>query len=455
MENQNKNTIENVGQYIKRSVMLKVFSIFILMLLLMIPMAYVQSLIEERESLRQSTVNEVSDKWANAQSVYGPILTVPIKKQILENGKIKEVLDVAHFLPSGLMIRGSISPQSLRRGIYEVAVYNSKLSFSGQFDILSKYMDELKDYDVIWEDAYLTINISDLRGIKDKVEVKWNDSIKNVEPGTKIPDLINSGMTLKNVLGTAPKLDETNKFTINLNLQGSHFLKLVPLGKETNVQLTSAWQDPSFSGSFLPDTRSVDEEGFKAEWKILELNRNYPQFWIGNGNAEAIKKSSFGVDLLLPGNDYQKAMRSAKYALLAITLTFLTFFLVEIFNQKKMHPFQYILIGLSLCLFYTLLLSISEHTNFNIAYLISSIAIISMIGFYAKAILNNLKQVIILVVILCFTYSFVFITLQAQDYALLIGSIGLTFILAFTMYITRNINWYQLGSSKSGMQAAE
>jgi inner membrane protein len=455
MENQNKNIFEYLGQFIIRSVTLKVLSIFILMLLLMIPMAFVQSLIEERESLRQSAVNEVSGKWANAQSVYGPILTIPLKKRIVENGEIKEVHNKVHILPSSLMIKGKISPESLHRGIYEVVVYNSNLSLSGQFESWTKYADELKDYDIIWDDAFLTINISDLRGIKEKVIVKWNDQLKNVDPGSNIPELAGSGITLKNVFDSAPALDIVSIFNFDLKLQGSHYLKFVPLGKETNIQLTSDWKDPSFSGSFLPDTRKVDDNGFSAEWKILELNRNYPQFWIGNRNTEAISNSSFGVDLLLPANDYQKAMRSAKYALLAISLTFLTFFLVEIFNRKKMHPFQYILVGLSLCLFYTLLLSISEHTNFNLAYLISSIAIISMIGFYAKAILNNIKQTIVLIVILCFTYSFVFITLQIQDYALLIGSIGLTAILAFTMYITRNINWYQLGSSKSGVNAAE
>ncbi|MGE5401353.1 MAG: cell envelope integrity protein CreD [Ignavibacteriales bacterium] len=455
MENQNKNILEIMGQFIKRSVTLKVLSIFILMLLLMIPMAYVKSLIEERESLRQSTVKEVSDKWANAQTVYGPILTIPLKKRILENGKIKELQDEAHILPSSLVIDGKISPQSLHRGIYEVAVYNSNISLSGKFEALSKYIEELNDYDIIWEDAYLTINISDLRGIKEKVIVKWNDQLKNVDPGSNLPELMSSGMTLRNVLDSAPGMDISNKFSFGLQLQGSHYLKFVPLGKETNVQLSSAWNDPSFSGSFLPDTRNVTEQGFKAEWKILELNRNYPQFWIGNRNAEAVKNSSFGVDLLLPATDYQKAMRSAKYALLAISLTFLTFFLVEIFNQKKMHPFQYILIGLSLCLFYALLLSISEHTNFTLAYLVSSIAIISMIGFYSKAILKNLKKTIVLIAVLCLTYSFVYITLQIQDYALLIGSIGLTLILAFTMYITRNINWYQLNSPKSEVHVAE
>jgi inner membrane protein len=455
MEYQSRNILENLGQFIRMSVTLKVFSIFILMLLLMIPMAFVQSLIEERESLRQSAVTEVSNKWADAQSVYGPILTIPFMKRILKNGEVKQLHDEAHILPSSLMINGKISPQSLHRGIYEVVVYNSQLSLSGQFEILSKYKDELKDYDVLWNDAYLTINISDLRGIKEKVVINWNEQFKNADPGSNIPDLISSGITLKDVLDSSPGMDIVNKFNFDLKLQGSRYLNFVPLGKETNIRLTSGWKDPSFSGSFLPDTRSVNDDGFTAEWKILELNRNYPQFWIGNRNAEAVKNSSFGVELLLPANDYQKAMRSAKYALLAISLTFLTFFLVEIFNRKKMHPFQYILVGLSLCLFYTLLLSISEHTNFNLAYLISSLAIISMIGFYAKAILNNIKQTIVLIMILCLTYSFVYITLQIQDYALLIGSIGLTFIVAFTMYITRNINWYQPGISKKEVQAAE
>jgi inner membrane protein len=443
---EDKQIFESIGQFIKRSVTLKLFSIFILMLLLMIPISFVESLIEEREALRQSTVNEVSGKWADAQFVYGPVLTLPLKKQIIRSGEIKDVYDEAHILPSGLLINGMISPQSLHRGIYEVVVYNSQLTISGGFDALSNYKDELKEYDILWEDAFLSINISDLRGIKEKVVVKWNDSLKNVNPGSGI-SLMKSGVTIKNVFDRAPGMETENKFNFDLNLQGSHFLKFVPLGKETNIKLNSSWKDPSFTGSFLPDTRIVDDKGFSAEWKILELNRNYPQFWIGNKNAEAVINSSFGVDLLLPANDYQKTMRSAKYAILSISLTFLTFFLVEIFNRKKMHPFQYILVGLSLCLFYTLLLSISEHTNFNTAYLISSLTIIGIIGFYAGAVLKNLKQTIILIVILCFTYSFVYVTLQVQDYALLIGSIGLTAILAFTMYITRNINWYQLSSS--------
>lgn len=448
MEEENKNYLEKMGQSIRRSVTLKLLSIFILMLLLLIPMEYVKDVIRERESLRQQTISDVSSKWANEQYVYGPVLTIPIQNQVIKDDKTVIIKEEAHILPDDLIVNGNVAPQKLNRGIYEVVVYDSKLSFSGKFDNISDHLAELDEYEVFPEDAFLTISISDLRGIKEKVVIKWNDQEKNIHPGSNIPSFVKSGITVKDVLQND---DTTGSYSFNfdLNLQGSQYLGFIPLGKETDVKLTSDWKDPSFSGSFLPDDRTVNDEGFIADWRVLELNRNYPQFWIGDRNINEVNKSSFGVELLLPVNDYQKSMRSAKYALLAISLTFLTFFLVEVFNKKKMHPFQYILIGLALCLFYTLLVSISEHSNFNLAYLISSIAIISMIGLYAKAILPSAKQVVVLVIILCFTYAFAYVTLQVQDYALLIGSIGLTAILAFTMYITRNINWYELSSVKT------
>jgi inner membrane protein len=449
METPAKNYLENIGQSIKRSVTLKLLSIFILMMLLMIPVSFVKSLIQERQTLRQETINEVSDKWANEQYVYGPILTIPLEMKVIEDDKIRTVYSQAHILPSKLKINGEVSPKTLRRGIYEVVVYDSHLSFSGQFEDISKYLSNLKEYEAFPEDAFLTINISDLRGIKETVIVKWNDQPKEVEPGSYILQLAGSGITVKNIL--QPAGVDIFDFSFDLQLQGSRFLGFIPLGKETSVQLISDWKDPSFSGSFLPEDRNVTEDGFSAHWQVLELNRNYPQFWIGDRKSQDLQNSSFGVSLLLPANDYQKSMRSAKYALLAISLTFLTFFLVEVFNEGRMHPFQYILIGLALVMFYTLLVSISEHTSFNLAYLISSVSIISIIGLYARSILRNRRHTLALIVILGFTYTFVYITLQVQDYALLIGSLGLTAILAFTMYITRNINWYELSSPKESI----
>jgi inner membrane protein len=446
METHAKNYLENISQSIKQSVTLKLLSIFILMMLLMIPMSFVKSLIRERESLKLEVINEVSDKWANEQYVYGPILTIPLELKVIEDDKIRTVHNQAHILPSKLTINGSVAPKSLRRGIYEVVVYDSQLSFSGQFEDISIYLSEIKEYKAFPEEAFLTINISDLRGVKETVVVKWNDQPKEVEPGSNILSLASSGITVKNIL--QPDGQNLYDFSFDLQLQGSRFLGFVPLGKKTSVHLISDWKDPSFSGSFLPENRSVTDAGFSAEWQVLELNRNYPQFWIGDRKSQEIQRSSFGVSLLLPANDYQKSMRSAKYALLAISLTFLTVFLVEIFNKGKVHPFQYILIGLALVLFYTLLVSISEHSSFNLAYLISSVSIISIIGMYVKTILRDKRHTLALVITLGFTYTFVYITLQVQDYALLIGSIGLTAILAFTMYITRNINWYDLSSPR-------
>jgi inner membrane protein len=266
-------------------------------------------------------------------------------------------------------------------------------------------------------------------------------------PGSSIPTIIPSGITVKQVFDSVMTGD--HEFSFDLQLQGSEYLGFVPLGKETNAALSSAWQDPSFAGAFLPDNRSVDKNGFEARWKVLELNRNYPQFWIGDRPAGELQKSAFGANLLLPANNYQKSTRSAKYALLAISLTFLTFFLVEVFSRSKVHPFQYTLIGMALVLFYTLLVSVSEHANFDVAYLLSSLVVIGIIGLYAKTILRHKRQALVLVVILCFTYTFVYITLQVQEYALLIGSIGLTVILAATMYITRKIDWYDLSTGRA------
>ncbi len=410
----------------------------------MIPISIVQELIQEREATRQKIVKEVSHNWANEQLVYGPILSIPLKKNVQEDGKTVTYYEMVHLLPEELKVKGNVSPKKLKRGIYEVAVYDSHLSFFGKFDKIQEVLDPLDEYTILLQDAFLTIHISDLRGIKENVVLKWAGQQKEIHPGSNIPNMIPSGFTVKNILNQ--NFQESQTFNFEIKLQGSQFLGFVPLGKETIVDLNSEWKDPSFSGSFLPDERTVNEQGFAANWRVLELNRNYPQSWIGDRNKDELKNSAFGVDLILPVNDYQKSMRSAKYALLAISLTFLSFFLIEIFNKKKVHPFQYILIGLALCIFYTLLVSISEHLDFNKAYLISSVIVITMIALYAKTIISNVKQLAVLVLILSFTYLFVFITLQLQDYALLIGSIGLTSILAITMYITRNVNWQDLNS---------
>ncbi|MEQ9376427.1 MAG: cell envelope integrity protein CreD [Imperialibacter sp.] len=441
MENETT-PLEKVNNWIKNSVMLKLTTITILVLLLLIPTSMITSIISEREHLNNAAVSEVSGKWADSQLVNGPILTIPLVYEYLKDDKIVEAVKYWHILPKSLDITGTVDPEKLRRGIYEIVVYRSALAVNGSF-VIDKMPDENNLKTIRWGQAFLTIGISDLRGIEDDVVVKWNNRDLKVEPGSRISDIAYAGFTVA-VPDLTDAFGKDLAFGFDLKLQGSRNLSFTPLGSNTNIKLTSAWPSPSFNGNFIPDDREVSDAGFSANWKVLQLNRNFPQSWIGSGEAEKLQNSAFGVDLILPLDDYQKSMRSAKYAIMTIVLTFLIFFLVEILNGRKIHPFQYTLVGLALSLFYILLISISEHANFNLAYAISTCAIVGMISLYSMSVFKMPKLSMLLVATLIGIYGFLFVTLQLADYALLMGSIGLTIILAITMYFTRNINWYKL-----------
>ncbi|MCF8378031.1 MAG: cell envelope integrity protein CreD [Bacteroidales bacterium] len=437
-----KSTFDKMGDRIRNSVMLKLLTITILMLLLLIPSTMIKSIIAERELLSKEAILEVSAKWANAQEIIGPIITIPlIYEQIVEEKKV-QTTKYMHILPEELKIDGSIEPEKLKRGIYEIVVYKSNIEISGNFD-LNKKIDQNNLIEILYDQAFLTLGISDLRGIEDQIDLEWNSSKLKVEPGSKLSSIANSGITAE-IPELLNSMKEPVPFSISVSLQGSQNISFVPLGSETNVTIASTWPSPSFNGNFLPKNREVSDDGFTASWKVLELNRNYPQSWTGTDYIENIRESSFGVDLFLPVDDYQKSMRSAKYAVMSIALTFLIFFMVEILNKRKIHPFQYALVGLGLVLFYILLVSISEHSNFNLAYLISSIAVVCMISLYSLSVFKDKKLSLLLFVIITAIYGFLFVTLQLADYALLMGSAGLTLILAATMYFSRNINWYNL-----------
>ncbi len=441
--NKENTPFERINNLLKNSVMLKLVTVTILMLLLLIPASMIKSIIQEREQLNNQTTNEVSSKWADKQQVKGPILTIPLTYEYeSDNNKKLVTTKYLHILPDNLTIDGEIIPEKLKRGIYEVVVYRSLLKVSGDFN-LTVAPDPQNLKAIRFDQAFLTIGVSDLRGIKNQININWSGKDLNVKPGSKLPDLVYSGVTVE-LNDTEALVGKKIPFDYSIDLQGSKNLSFVPMGNNTKVSLRSPWQSPSFDGNFLPDNRKLSNKGFTASWSVLQLNRNYPQSWIGNSHAQKIEDSAFGVNLILPLDDYQKSYRSAKYAAMTIALTFLIFFLVEILNKRKIHPFQYALVGLALCLFYVLLVSISEHSNFNLAYAISTIAIVAMISLYSLSVFKKIKLSTLLATIVSAIYGFMFVTLQLADYALLMGSIGLTVILGLTMYFTRNINWYRL-----------
>lgn len=418
---------------IKQSVGFRLTIIGLLSLVLLIPAQMIQSLIIERQDRRDNAIKEVSKKWGESQILTGPILSIPFKKI----SRTKYV----HFLPDELLIKGSINPDIRYRGIYEIVLYNAQLQIEGNFSIAGLERLGIPADQLLWNDAFIAIGISDMKGIKDLIKINWNQKEYDATPSIQSTDILGSGISIK------PGFDQNNsnqkyKFSSAINLNGSSNLMFTPIGKVTQVDISSTWQNPSFTGNFLPQTYDVLSDGFKARWQILHLNRNYPQYWIGDQHKPT--NSTFGVNLYLPVDEYQKTMRVAKYAIMFIALTFLSFFLIELLNRKVIHPIQYLLIGFALLVFYTLLLSFSEHVAFKYAYLIASLGIVTLITAYTKTVLKSNLHTIIIGALLVLLYAFLYVVLQLQDFALLMGSLGLFIILAVVMYVTRSIDWFSI-----------
>lgn len=430
---------------LKTNIYFKLGAIVFLILILLIPTSMVRGLIDEREETQEIAITEVSEKWATGQTISGPYISIPYDKFIERYNKkdstntIVKIREHINILPENLEINGVINPEKRYRGIYEIVVYESILNISGNFSKIDLSNLELEQKNIHFDKATLNLGISDLKGIEKQIKVSWNKDSIHFNSGLSNNDLLSSGINSKiNNLD----IKEYNSFDMKIDLKGSQYLYFQPLGKTTNVNIKSNWKTPSFNGEYLPDYRNIDEKGFDANWNVLHLNRNYPQQW--KGSNYNISNSSFGTDLILPVDNYKKSDRVAKYAILFLGLTFLSFFFIEIMNKIFIHPIQYILVGLALIVFYTLLLSFSEHIPFNYSYGLAATLTLTLISLYSVAITKSKKVGGLIFGILATLYSFIFIIIQLEDYALLIGSIGVFTILSIVMYYSRKIDWYDL-----------
>ena len=438
---------------IKNSLYFKIGGIVLIALLLLIPTGMIKSIIYEREQTQREAIDEVSEKWGGAQTLQGPVLTIPYTRYVKEIDKatgketLVQITERLHVLPSKLDIQASVKPDRRHRGVYEIVVYNSALHVSGAFTKLNFKDLEAKGHSFKFNEATLNAGIDDLRGIEKQIELNWEGKKLPFNPGVSNQDIFYSGINSK--VSISPTDDHLYRFSFDIELKGSQQLYFTPVGKETDVVLNSDWQTPKFDGAFLPDQHKTDKAGFKAHWNILNLNRNYPQSW--TGSSYKLRDSSFGVDLKLPVDNYQKSHRSIHYAILFIGLTFLVFFFIEIFQSSGIHPIQYILVGIALVVFYTLLLSISEHIRFNYAFILSALATVALISLYVRAILRSLKMSLFIAGLLSMLYIFIFVIIQLEDLALLIGSIGVFIILGLVMYFSRKIDWYNIGQDKNAI----
>ena len=408
---------------LKDSLPLKIALMGVLALLMLIPLAMVQSQITDRQRAADSSRDEVAASWGRAQTLTGPVLKLSYEVEDLDNDQKKMTRHATGTVyPRALSYEIDTQTQTLHRSIYDIMVYGADVVVTGDFVIPALYGEkDLKDQTV-------SMGLSDLRGIEGSVDIMLGEQSYSFHSGSGGKE------SSKASLSEPVELDKflmdgkaVLPFRLTYRVKGSSSLMVRPYGETTEVKMHSDCPDPSFTGDFLPSERDVTEEGFTARWSVSEINRGNPD------------DTSFGVNLLQGVTQYQKTMRSAKYGILVILLVFIAGLAVELVGKKKINIVQYLVIGLSLVLFYALVLSFSEFMNFSVAYALAALMTIAALFGYFRGILRD-RTAWLLTTLVALAYILSYVLLQMETYALLAGTLVLFALLVGIMYLTRNLN---------------
>src|SRR5256714_5469148 len=441
----------------RNSTILKLLGVGALVLVLLIPLAMITGVLSERLQRRNEAVADITSSWGREQNVIGPVLGIPyqykfktVKEIPAPDGKVERreveetAVATAYFLPEALNVSGNVQTQRLHRGIYEAVVYRAQTILSGKFAAPDFGPLKIDLKDVQWKDAFVTLAVNDLRGRRQGLVLDWGGTKRPMLPGSQVPGYT-TGATAS--LGGDQPMGREVAFSIPLDFNGSDGVFFAPFGVQNEATLKSNWPDPAFRGAFLPAERSVRLDGFNATWKVSYYGRDYPQSWTSRGgnerfNVQSVTNSRFGANFLSILDAYRYVERSINYGVLFLVLIFTTFFLFEVTARQKIHPFQYLMVGAALCLFYLLLLSISEFIGFGWAYLVAAVASTLLITWYCRFFLGGGARTLMIGAGLGGVYLFLYITLRQQDYALLLGAIALFVVLTVVMYVTRKVDWY-------------
>jgi inner membrane protein len=422
------------------------------MLLMLIPLTFVESVISDRQQYKNEAISKITDSWGSSAVIAAPILNIPysynevVKTYTSDN---KELLTTvtktryAKYAPAELITDIDVSLQTRYIGIFKLPVFKADITMSG-------YFEKNKDIQGHLNEAFISVELNSLKGISEPV-LTWDSKEQRLEPPsvgiplsitTKNSDYYYSNTVALKMLNSNVDFKNNNeKFELKFSLKGSDSINFIPIAKNNLFRMHSDWTDPNFFGAFLPEERNITDKGFEALWDINYLASSVPQ----RLDNKDLSDAKFGVSFLIPVDNYRNAERAAKYGILFIALTFIVCFVFEIATRRPIHPVQYLLVGFAMVIFYTLLISISEFIDFSLAYVISAAAVVSLITLYAKfGIIKDLsaKSTALVVLSLLFLYGYLYMLLQLQDMALFYGSIGLFVMLGVIMYMTRNIEWY-------------
>ena len=427
----------------------KVLGIALLALLMLIPLAQVNGLIGEREGRAREATQHIAERWGAQQLLGAPVLVVPVWRQVLREKddakREKEWVtaeEIEYVLADRASITGKLAPELRSYGIFQTAIYTAEMSVDGRFRSADIAALSTGGAEPQWPRAELRLPIADVRGIRRVSVLHFGDRELAFGPAAE------GVATIGAISAPAPldpaKWSETIAFSLTLTLAGTERFAALPLARETNVHVTCSWPDPGFDGAFLPASRRVDATGFEADWQVLDLNRRFAQHWREGDSPEALSGSGFGITLTQPAGAYQQNVRAGKYGVLFIALTFVAFFLFEVLRGLRVHPVQYLLVGLALCTFYVVLLALSEQIGFGLAYAIAAACVVTMVGGYAAVVLVARRAGLMLGALLALIYALLYGLVASEDYALLMGSMALLAAVAGLMYLTRRVDWYAL-----------
>lgn len=424
----------------------KIFLLLLLSLLLMVPVQSIMELNRERQIYRNQAIQSIMASSSGPQRLMGPVIVQPYTRSVTveQDGKrfVRQEQTYRYLLPEQLDVQATMEVTPRKLGIYQAQVYQTRLSLSGRLPTAAQLQESAPlagDNELVAGKPYLSLVLSDARGINSVPELQLGKQRTPFAPGARL------GSTLAGIhapLDSLPQQDGT--FHLELNLQGMNELEVVPLGRESKLQLAGNWPHPNFIGDFLPASRSLNLEGFNASWQTSWFATDMESRFNRAMNGGDGVLPTFSVSLVQLVDHYQLNERAAKYALLFIGLTFISFFMFELLKGLRVHPIQYALVGMGLAIFYLVLLALTEHLGFGWAYLVAALASVLLNGFYLSHVLGGPKQGIGFAAQLGLVYAILYSLLQAEEIALLLGALLLFATLALIMMLTRKLDWYRV-----------
>ncbi|HBW1777057.1 TPA: cell envelope integrity protein CreD [Klebsiella pneumoniae] len=415
--------------------------------LLSLPLMMVRELINERADYRSEVVDAIEQSTSGSQKLAGPLIAIPITETLTRMENQKEVNYqrswVYYWLPESLAVIGKQTVESRRVGIYSGQVWHNALQIKASFDPLR--LAALRKTNIVLGQPLLVVSVGDARGIGAIHAPEVNGNVLSVEPGLGISG-DGAGIHMP-----MPALAEDNKpleIAFSLDLNGTGEFSLVPLGRNSELQLTSNWPHPGFLGSFLPTQREVSAAGYRAHWQSSWFANDMGSYFKDDMEIPWSRLPAFSADVMSLADQYQLTDRATKYAILLIGLTFMAFFVFESLTRRPLHPMQYLLVGLSLVLFYLVLLALSEHIGFTAAWLAASLSGAVMNGIYLQAVLRGWRNSLLFVAALLLLDGVMWFLLHSEDSALLLGTGVLALALSVLMFLTRRVDWYALSLPK-------